>query len=208
MANAKTDQDLVDVYNKLVAHFKIKPDVPARVVFARDTRVSGPALVASLVDALGATNAEYTDYGIFTTPQLHYIVRSINTQDAKLPYGEPTEDGYYEKLGEAFKIAMKHRKTNGSVTVDCANGVGGPKLRKLLKYIPAAASGGVDVKVVNDDVSRPEMLNVQVSVSYNDRAAGFFSLNLSVRCRLCQNSTASTTFVQGRSKRSLRVTRW
>lgn len=146
-----------------MAHFKIKPDAPGRVVFARDTRESGPALVAALTDSLTAVSIEYTDYGILTTPQLHYLVRCINTQDTKLPYGEPTEDGYYEKMGEAFTTAMKHRKSNGTVTVDCANGVGGPALRKLLPYIPTAAKGGVDIKVANDDVSRPEMLNVQVS---------------------------------------------
>lgn len=157
-----------------MTHFKIKADTPARIVFARDTRESGPALAASLVDALEATNAEYTDYGIFTTPQLHYMVRCINTQDAKIPYGDPTEEGYYEKLGDAFKTAMKHRKTNGSVTVDCANGVGGPTLRKLLKYIPSAAKGGVDIKAVNDDVSKPETLNVQVCVP--------------VRCFLCSRA--------------------
>ena len=37
--------------------------------------------------------------GILTTPQLHYIVRCINTDGA---FGRPTEDGYYLKLITAF----------------------------------------------------------------------------------------------------------
>lgn len=37
--------------------------------------------------------------GILTTPQLHYIVRCINTDGA---FGQPTEDGYYLKLITAF----------------------------------------------------------------------------------------------------------
>jgi phosphoacetylglucosamine mutase len=53
---------------------------PARVIFARDTRASGPSLVVALKDALDATGTEYTDHGILTTPQLHYLVRCINTQ--------------------------------------------------------------------------------------------------------------------------------
>lgn len=39
------------------------------------------------------------DYGFLTTPQLHYMVRCINSKGA---YGEPTEDGYNDKLSRAF----------------------------------------------------------------------------------------------------------
>jgi phosphoacetylglucosamine mutase len=97
-----------------------------------------------------------------TTPQLHYLVRCINTQGTPYAYGEPTEKGYYEKLAAAYKKVMKGRKSNGSVTVDCANGVGGIKLAELIKYLPSPAEGGVEIKVVNDDVWKPERLNYQV----------------------------------------------
>lgn len=143
---------------------KVKSDVPARVIFARDTRASGSTLVACLVDALRATGTEYTDFKILTTPQLHYLVRCVNTKGTQYEYGEISEEGYYKKLGAAFKQAMKHRKTTGGVMVDCANGVGGPKLRELLKYLPGQAEGGVDIKVVNDEVHKPEILNLQVSL--------------------------------------------
>ncbi len=73
-----------------------------------------------------------------------------------------SEKGYYEKLANAFKQAMKHRKATGSVTVDCANGVGGPKLRELLKYLPGKEKGGVEISVINEDVLKPESLNMQV----------------------------------------------
>lgn len=158
---------MLSVYKRLIVDLRIKPEAPSNVVFARDTRASGPALVTSLVDALNATGTKYTDHGYFTTPQLHYVVRCLNTQDAPQPYGVPTEKGYYDKLIEAFKRAMPAPKTgqtkvSRSVTVDCANGVGAPKLKALLKLLPTAEEGGIDVKVVNDDISRPEMLNVQV----------------------------------------------
>lgn len=38
--------------------------------------------------------------GVLTTPQLHYMVRCVNTNNA---YGQPSEQGYYEKLSSAFK---------------------------------------------------------------------------------------------------------
>ena len=163
LANAQSDQDLLDTFSRLASELRVKQDGMAKVIYARDTRSSGPALVRSLVDALQSTHAESTDYGVLTTPQLHYLVRALNTQEMQYPYGEPTEQGYYEKMADAFTTAMKKRKTKGTLTVDCANGVGGPKLRQLMNYLPDAAAGGVDIKVVNDDVANPDVLNVQAS---------------------------------------------
>ncbi len=133
------------------------------MIFARDTRASGSRLVTALVEGLVAVETEYTDCKILTTPQLHYLTRCLNTKGTQLEYGVPTEQGYYEKLASAFKIALKGKKCNGSVTVDCANGVGGPKLRELLKYLPSVEECGLEIKIVNDDVVRPERLNHQVS---------------------------------------------
>ena len=135
------------------------------MIFARDTRASGPRLVSALVAALEASDTEYNDYKLLTTPQLHYITRCLNTKDTPYEYGEPTEKGYYEKIAAAFKTATGTRKFNGPITVDCANGVGGPKLRELIKYLPSASDGGLEIKVVNDNVVEPERLNHQVRSS-------------------------------------------
>lgn len=162
LANAENDEAVVQIYNDLAKSLKINLEAPARVIFARDTRASGSRLVECLTDGLTATKAEFTDYKLLTTPQLHYLVRCVNTKGTQEEYGEVSEKGYYEKLALAFKQALEHTKPQGHLTVDCANGVGGPKLRELLKYLPTAQDGGVDVKVVNDDVHKPESLNHQV----------------------------------------------
>jgi phosphoacetylglucosamine mutase len=161
LANAK-DEDLLKVYKGLEEKLKINGDIPARVIYGRDTRPSGLKLVQALVDALEATGAEYTDYKLLTTPQLHYLTRCTNTEGTPQSYGEVSEKGYYEKLSEAFVRAMKGKKTVGPVTVDCANGVGGPKLAELVKYLKKGAEGGVDVKIINDDVLKAEVLNHEV----------------------------------------------
>ncbi|KAI9663347.1 MAG: Phosphoacetylglucosamine Mutase [Alyxoria varia] len=166
LANAETDQALLNTYNKLSEDLTIKQDAPAKVVFARDTRASGAALVASLTDGLQAAEAEFTDYGLFTTPQLHYVTRCINTKGTTAEYGEPTAEGYYKKLASAFKVAMRFSKSTSGVTVDCANGVGAPKLQQLVKHLPSAADGGVDIKIVNTNVADPEMLNVQCGADF------------------------------------------
>lgn len=144
---------------------KIKPDIKPRVIIARDTRASGLHLVSVLMDALKLTEADHTDYKILTTPQLHYITRCLNTKGTPYEYGDPTEQGYYEKIAASFKIALKGKQINGAITVDCANGVGGPKLRELIKYLPKVSEGGLEINLVNDDIVRPERLNYQVLMS-------------------------------------------
>jgi phosphoacetylglucosamine mutase len=162
LANATSDEELLQVYKKLETTLKISPENSPRVVIARDTRASGPKLVAALVDALEATGTEYTDYRTLTTPQLHYLTRCINTEGTPASYGEVSETGYYTKLASAFKRAMKGKKPVGPITVDCANGVGGTKLAELVKYIPKASEGGIDIKIINDDVLKAEALNFEV----------------------------------------------
>ena len=66
-------------------------------------RPSGPALVAAVEDALKVLGAKTLDFGVKTTPELHYVTRCLNTTGTEDAYGEPTEEGYFKKLGDAFK---------------------------------------------------------------------------------------------------------
>jgi phosphoacetylglucosamine mutase len=103
IANASTGDDLVDVLEALVQTAKIDLSKPANVVYARDTRPSGPALVAALEDGFKAMGATARNAGVTTTPILHYLVRSINTKGTKYSYGEDTEAGYFSKLSTSYK---------------------------------------------------------------------------------------------------------
>ncbi|PKX94655.1 phosphoacetylglucosamine mutase PCM1 [Aspergillus novofumigatus IBT 16806] len=163
LANAPLE-NIGDVYDELVKEIDVSMENPARVVFARDTRASGSRLVGVLSAALTATEAEFIDMKYMTTPQLHYVVRCKNTLGTQYEYGEPTEQGYYEKLAAAFKRVMRGVKVKGSLTVDCANGVGGPKLRELIKHLPEDT--GLDIKIVNDDVINPDSLNFECGADY------------------------------------------
>ncbi|OCK86275.1 N-acetylglucosamine-phosphate mutase-like protein [Lepidopterella palustris CBS 459.81] len=164
IANTNNDDEVVSVYNEIARLYHIDLAVPAQVVFARDTRASGSRLASCLVDGLTAAGAEFIDYNILTTPQLHYMVRCINTQGTSQEYGEATEEGYYTKFSNAFKRAMGNKTSTGALTVDCANGVGGPKLTELIKYLPS--NEVLQIKVVNDNVHQPESLNVDCGADY------------------------------------------
>lgn len=160
LVNSSSDEALLETYKSLATKLKIDPKAPANVIYGRDTRPSGHTLVSALADALIATGSEYVDYKILTTPQLHYLTRATNTEGIPESYGEVSEVGYYKKFSDAFIHALKGRKVKEKLIVDCANGVGGPKLIEFLKYVPKE---NIDVKVVNDDVLRPDVLNLDVS---------------------------------------------
>ncbi|KAK9765865.1 hypothetical protein K7432_005477 [Basidiobolus ranarum] len=163
LANASTDEELVKELESIVSVAKIDLSKPARIVFARDTRPSGPALVSSLIDGLKASDAEFIDHQIKTTPQLHYVVRCLNTSGTPEAYGEPTEEGYYNKLAVAFKKLTQGKQKLSPLFVDCANGVGAPKLRDLAQVI---GEDTISVKIVNDNIDTLGKLNHQCGADF------------------------------------------
>ncbi|OTB08803.1 hypothetical protein M426DRAFT_316829 [Hypoxylon sp. CI-4A] len=165
LVNAPSHEELVDAFYKLADSLKIDLTSPGKVIAGRDTRPSGKTLVTALADSLAATNTTYTDFKILTTPQLHYLTRCINTAGTPGAYGEISEVGYYKKLVEAFYKALRGRKVSGKLSVDCANGVGGPKLSELLKHHDSSKTG-LEVRVANDDVLRPEVLNLDCGADF------------------------------------------
>lgn len=154
-ANASSDTEIETLYTQLVDKLGIDTSLPGRVIYGRDSRESGPALVAALEDGFKVSGAQVANYGVVTTPQLHYIVRCLNTQNTPTPYGQPTELGYYEKLSEAYKKVLDGYNKTYSITVDAANGVGAPKVEELAKYLKDLVS----IKTVNDKYDQPQLLN-------------------------------------------------
>ncbi|ESK97929.1 phosphoacetylglucosamine mutase [Moniliophthora roreri MCA 2997] len=135
ISNASSTSEFIDAIEDLVQNAKIDLSKPARVVYARDTRPSGEALVSALEDGLKAIGAEARNAGVTTTPILHYLVRAINTKGTKYSYGEDSEDGYFQKLGSAFRKLVAGRPTASPLIVDCANGVGAIAAEKLSKVV-------------------------------------------------------------------------
>ncbi|KAF7310872.1 Phosphoacetylglucosamine mutase [Mycena chlorophos] len=135
LSNASTTDDFVSELAKFVEKLQIDLAKPARVVYARDTRPSGPALVASLEDGLRALGAEARNAGVTTTPVLHYLVRAINTLGTKDSYGEDSEEGYFQKLSSAYLKLVAPRQTPPPLLIDCANGVGAPIATRLATYL-------------------------------------------------------------------------
>lgn len=145
LANA---EDIVEVLRGVVEVHRIDWNVPAKVFIARDTRPSGVEFVKALLDGVQALGGSGRDYGVLTTPQLHYMVRCQNTDGE---YGEATEEGYYNKISNAF---LDLRSLSGKtgvpvVKLDGANGVGALKVKMLAKQL----KGTLSLVICNDGSS-------------------------------------------------------
>lgn len=123
VANA-ANSELVATLQRIVADHSIDVSRPAKVIMGRDTRLSSPALASAALQGVDAAGGVAKDFGVITTPQLHYLVDVTNTEKR-----ESIEiDEYYRKLGTAFERARSSGKDNGKyvgeVVIDAANGVG------------------------------------------------------------------------------------
>lgn len=112
LANADSDDALVATLQAIVAETSTDLAQPAHVVYGHDTRPSCRTLVRALVDGLSspalssssssAPETQLVNAGLVTTPQLHYLVRCLNTAGTPEQYGEPSVEGYYRKLATAY----------------------------------------------------------------------------------------------------------
>ncbi|KAM6467091.1 phosphoacetylglucosamine mutase isoform 2-T2 [Liasis olivaceus] len=135
LANAEEPQ-LYCVLTDICQREAVDLQSKAFIVIGRDTRPSGKELSQSVIDGVSVLGGQYQDYGLVTTPQLHYMVRCHNTHGS---YGTPTVEGYYQKLSKAFlELTMQaapQRDGRGGLKIDCANGIGALKLKEMEQYL-------------------------------------------------------------------------
>ncbi|KAG6912000.1 hypothetical protein DXG01_000248 [Tephrocybe rancida] len=162
LSNAPTTEDFIEALDTLVRATKIDLSKPARVVYARDTRPSGVALISALEDGLSAIGAEGRNAGVTTTPILHYLVKAINTKDTPDSYGDDSEDGYFRKLGDSFQSLVSGRQPAEHLLIDCANGVGALAASTLTGYL----GGSLSLVLENSSISTPGALNHACGADY------------------------------------------
>jgi phosphoacetylglucosamine mutase len=143
---------------KWMQEWNLTMEQPCCVLVGRDTRPSGDRLTAAVKAGAEAMRSGYRDIGVVTTPQLHYMVRCLNTQG---DYGVPSEAGYYDKLARAYHELVSPAGSGSErvVFVDCANGVGASKMGPLQEAIGADR---LRMVAFNVDISSPSLLNFQV----------------------------------------------
>ncbi|XP_036999705.2 phosphoacetylglucosamine mutase isoform X2 [Artibeus jamaicensis] len=145
LANAE-EQDMQSVLLDISKKASVDLQQDAFIVIGRDTRPSSEKLALSVIDGITVLGGQFHDYGLLTTPQLHYMVYCRNTSGQ---YGKATLDGYYQKLSAAFVELTKQASCSGdgsqSLRVDCANGIGALKLGEMERYL----SQGLSLQLFN-----------------------------------------------------------
>ncbi|XP_047659790.1 phosphoacetylglucosamine mutase-like [Tachysurus fulvidraco] len=135
LANAD-QEDLCSVLRDIIGKESIDMSEAANVITGRDTRPSSENLSRAVLDGVSCLQGHSHDYGLVTTPQLHYMVLCRNTDGR---YGTATIQGYYEKLSKAFieltKNAPKRTNDQKRLLVDGANGIGALKIREIEVFL-------------------------------------------------------------------------
>ncbi|KAJ3815991.1 phosphoacetylglucosamine mutase [Lentinula aff. lateritia] len=162
ISNASSSSDLIEALESLVQTAKIDLSKPANVVYARDTRPSGPGLVSALEDGFKAMSATSRNAGVATTPILHYLVKCINTKGTKYSYGDDSEEGYYRKLSTSYKKLVAGKAVQPPLIVDCANGVGALAAEQLNEYL----GDTLQLVLENTSVTTPGALNNACGADY------------------------------------------
>uniref|UniRef100_A0A8C6XDS6 Phosphoacetylglucosamine mutase n=1 Tax=Naja naja TaxID=35670 RepID=A0A8C6XDS6_NAJNA len=146
LANAEEPQ-LLCVLTEICQKEAVDLQNKAFIVIGRDTRPSSKELSQAAIDGVSVLGGQYKDYGLVTTPQLHYMVRCHNTQGT---YGTPTVEGYYQKLSKAFleltMQAASQMDGRGGLKIDCANGIGALKLKEMEPHL----SESLAIHLAND----------------------------------------------------------
>ncbi|XP_022917833.2 phosphoacetylglucosamine mutase [Onthophagus taurus] len=134
-ANVGDDQ-LEAIIAEIIKEYNIPMTERVHIYVGKDTRPSSPSLAKSLMDGVLALGGKPVDFGIVTTPQLHYFVACKNT---KQEYGVATEEGYYNKLITAFLKLRNNGYTKGNyvnrIFYDGANGVGAKKIKPFIERL-------------------------------------------------------------------------
>nr|QIJ96705.1 n-phosphoacetylglucosamine mutase [Glyphodes pyloalis] len=140
-----SDNDLESTTEQVIKQVNADMALKASVFIGMDTRYTSPRLAAAAANGVIALKGTPKEFGIVTTPQLHFCVKCRNDNT----YGTPTEEGYYEKIVGAFKkVCQKlpvYGEYNTTLYVDGANGVGGKKLNIIRKSL----DGELDLNLYN-----------------------------------------------------------
>ncbi|KAK7906927.1 hypothetical protein WMY93_015539 [Mugilogobius chulae] len=135
LANAE-NEDLLTALKDIIAKEEINMSREAEVFVGRDTRGSSATLSQAVLEGVSSLGGLSKDYGLVTTPQLHYMVCCQNTQGK---YGDTTVDGYYNKLCQAFIKLIKNASNctddQKHLSLDGANGIGALKVREMERHL-------------------------------------------------------------------------
>ena len=141
-------QDLQQTLSGLVS----KP-LSGKILIGADNRPSSPELVAYIKSAITAAGCSYYDYGLLTTPQLHFLTKHSNEAQEEIQPSFYT-NSIKEKADFLFAKFTGGNRYEPYLDLDCAGGVG----------------SGVMIELAYDWIklynTSPEILNSECGAEY------------------------------------------
>ncbi|KAL1137597.1 hypothetical protein AAG570_009293 [Ranatra chinensis] len=158
---------LQEQLDKIVMFSGANVTSPALVFVGRDTRPSGPHLSEASITGVEAYSGKVVDFGIVSTPMLHYFVALHNsTQSENEPQPDHLRTAYFNKLSLSFIDLQKGQTTSGNYSAeldfDGANGVGAIIMKEFSKHIGSK----LKVNVYNDSTDVRGKLNYMCGADY------------------------------------------
>merc|ERR1712130_153137 len=133
--------DVDSVIRQIIAQQEISKESNGLVVLGRDTRPSSEYLSFAATEGILKAGGRVINLGIATTPQLHFLTQQLN---AGISIQHLSMDHYYTFFSDAFLKLTKGAL--GTVTVDCANGVGSLAAIEFRRRLASR----LDIVIVND----------------------------------------------------------
>ncbi|XP_049956359.1 phosphoacetylglucosamine mutase [Schistocerca serialis cubense] len=128
-----SDDNLEECLLEIVKNEKINTDAAASVFIGMDTRPSNIELSNALKEGVTAVGGEIHDWGVVTTPMLHYFVAAKNSGLT------PSKENYYRKLVDNFRTLRSKNSSSGNyvpeILFDGANGVGALIMKELIPLL-------------------------------------------------------------------------
>ncbi|CAR22277.1 Phosphoacetylglucosamine mutase [Lachancea thermotolerans] len=148
----------------LVSELGLDTDALGSLAVARDSRESGPRLLHALLNGSRVLpNIRITDYGLLTTPQLHFLTSKRN----ELPNDTAIDRFFYYKeflsAWDDITALCGIQSLPYKLEIDAANGIGAPRVKEMLsthKFFDGV------FRVVNDDWETPASLNHLCGADY------------------------------------------
>ncbi|KAK7068681.1 Phosphoglucomutase-3 [Halocaridina rubra] len=143
-----SDDEIPRALEKIGGEARIDLNHSPLVFVGRDTRPSSSQLCDAVISGVRVVGGDVKDLGVITTPIIHYVITCHNDGGT---YGVPSEEGYYQKICEAFVKLRSSGASNGNyepiVYYDGANGVGALMIANFLKHL----GNSLSVSIYNDD---------------------------------------------------------
>ncbi|EOB11938.1 Phosphoacetylglucosamine mutase [Nosema bombycis CQ1] len=128
------DKDFSNVLNKIFrknSNFgDVDDGVTGHVVVGRDTRESGIEIIESIKKELQQVDCTVEDYGVVTTPEMHFLIRQCNLENKFVNKSE-----YITSLVKKYLRLSELTNNNIFTYVDTSNGVVGLKFVEMESLI-------------------------------------------------------------------------